>query len=67
MAEALGNPKLVNTIMLGAISDYLPFPAEVLKTCIVEGFRAYKPKLAEVNAEAFEAGRGKVKSRVEEN
>ena len=67
MAEALGNPKLVNTIMLGAISDYLPFPAEVLKTCIVEGFRAYKPKLAEVNAQAFEAGRGKVKSRVEEN
>ncbi len=67
MAEALGNPKLVNTIMLGAISDYLPFPAEVLKTCIVEGFRAYKPRLAEVNAEAFEAGRGKVKSRVEEN
>ena len=62
MAEALGNPKLVNTIMLGAISDHLPFPAEVLKTCIVEGFRAYKPKLAEVNAEAFEAGRGKVKS-----
>lgn len=62
MAEALGNPKLVNTIMLGAISDYLPFPAEVLKTCIVEGFRAYKPKLAEANAQAFEAGRGKVKS-----
>ncbi len=62
MAEALGNPKLVNTIMLGAISDHLPFPAEVLKTCIVEGFRAYKPKLAEVNAEAFEAGRGKVKN-----
>ena len=67
MAEALGNPKLVNTIMLGAISDYLPFPAEVLKTCIVEGFRAYKPKLAEVNAQAFEAGREKIKSRVEEN
>ena len=62
MAEALGNPKLVNTIMLGAISDYLPFPAEVLKTCIVEGFRAYKPKLVEINAEAFEAGRVKAKS-----
>jgi len=26
IAEQLGNLKLVNTIMLGAISDYLPFP-----------------------------------------
>ncbi len=57
MAEALGNSKLVNTIMLGAISDYLPFPAEILKASIVEGFRAYKPKLADINAKAFDAGR----------
>jgi indolepyruvate ferredoxin oxidoreductase beta subunit len=57
MAEQLGNPKLVNTIMLGAISEHLPFPADVLKTNIVDGFRAYKPKLAEVNAKAFDAGR----------
>ena len=57
IAEQLGNSKLVNTIMLGAISDYLPFPAEVLKASIVEGFRAYKPKLADVNAQAFDAGR----------
>jgi indolepyruvate ferredoxin oxidoreductase beta subunit len=57
IAEELGNPKLVNTIMLGAISDYLPFPAEVLKACIVEGFLAYKPKLADLNASAFDAGR----------
>ncbi|MFO1421306.1 MAG: indolepyruvate oxidoreductase subunit beta [Candidatus Competibacteraceae bacterium] len=57
VAEELGNPKLVNTIMLGAISDYLPFPAEVLKDCIVEGFRAYKPKLADINARAFDVGR----------
>lgn len=57
IANELGNPKLVNTIMLGAISDYLPFPADVLKECIVEGFRAYKPKLAAINAQAFDAGR----------
>ncbi|MBE2295059.1 MAG: indolepyruvate oxidoreductase subunit beta [Phycisphaerales bacterium] len=57
IAEELGNAKLVNTIMLGAISDHLPFPAEILKINIVEGFRAYKPKLAEVNAQAFDAGR----------
>ncbi|MER2528338.1 MAG: indolepyruvate oxidoreductase subunit beta [Candidatus Competibacter denitrificans] len=57
IADELGNPKLVNTIMLGAISDHLPFPADVLKECIVEGFRAYKPKLAQINAQAFDAGR----------
>lgn len=57
IAEQLGNLKLVNTIMLGAISDYLPFPAEVLKASIVEGFRTYKPKLADINAQAFDAGR----------
>ncbi|MCB1781223.1 MAG: indolepyruvate oxidoreductase subunit beta [Candidatus Competibacteraceae bacterium] len=57
IADELGNSKLVNTIMLGAISDYLPFPSKVLKACIVEGFRAYKPKLAEINAQAFDAGR----------
>ena len=64
IAEELGNAKLVNTIMLGAISDHLPFPAEVLKTNIVEGFRAYKPKLADINARAFDAGReaGHIKS-----
>ncbi|MCP5159785.1 MAG: indolepyruvate oxidoreductase subunit beta [Gammaproteobacteria bacterium] len=57
IADELGNSKLVNTIMLGAISDYLPFPAEALKACIVEGFRAYKPRLADINAQAFDAGR----------
>ncbi|MFZ1326750.1 MAG: indolepyruvate oxidoreductase subunit beta [Candidatus Contendobacter sp.] len=64
IAEELGNPKLVNTIMLGAISEHLPFPADALKACIVAGFRAYKPKLAEVNAQAFDAGReaGNVKA-----
>ncbi|HRX70209.1 MAG: indolepyruvate oxidoreductase subunit beta [Candidatus Competibacteraceae bacterium] len=57
IADGLGNAKLVNTIMLGAISDHLPFPAEVLKECIIEGFRAYKPKLVDINAQAFDAGR----------
>jgi indolepyruvate ferredoxin oxidoreductase beta subunit len=57
IADELGNPRLVNTIMLGAISDHLPFPAEILKASIVEGFRAYKPELADINARAFDAGR----------
>jgi indolepyruvate ferredoxin oxidoreductase, beta subunit len=57
IARELGNMKLVNTVMLGAISEYLPFPAEVLKNEILDRFRQYKPKLVEINERAFEAGR----------
>ncbi len=56
IARELGNFRLVNTVMLGAISDYLPFPSEVLKECILSRFRAKKPKLVEINKQAFEAG-----------
>jgi indolepyruvate ferredoxin oxidoreductase beta subunit len=57
IAKELGEPRLVNTIMLGAIAGFLPFSPETLKEIIVEGFRARKPALAELNARAFEAGR----------
>lgn len=58
IARELGDIKLVNTIMLGAIADHLPFPADCLKEQIVERFRVRKPHLAELNERAFEAGRG---------
>ncbi|MCB1859461.1 MAG: indolepyruvate oxidoreductase subunit beta [Gammaproteobacteria bacterium] len=57
IAKALGNKKLVNTVMLGAISDYLPFPAEILKDAILDRFRTRKPDLVAINEQAFEAGR----------
>ncbi len=57
IARELGDLRLVNTVMLGAISDSLPFPAELLKERIVERFRAKKPVLAELNAKAFDMGR----------
>ena len=57
IACELGDLRLVNTIMMGAISDNLPFPAELLKERIVERFRAKKPALAELNARAFDLGR----------
>lgn len=57
IAQSLGNFRLVNTVMLGAISEYLPFPPEVLKNVILERFRQRKPKLVAVNEQAFEAGR----------
>lgn len=57
IALELGNFRLVNTVMLGAISKYLPFPAEALKNEILDRFRARKPKLVEINEKAFELGR----------
>ncbi len=57
IARDLGNFRLVNTVMLGAIADYLPFSAEILKSSILDRFRARKPKLVEINEQAFEAGR----------
>ncbi|MCW8836351.1 MAG: indolepyruvate oxidoreductase subunit beta [Rhodospirillales bacterium] len=57
IARELGDLRMVNTIMMGAIADRLPFPAETLKEIIVERFRAKKEELAELNAKAFEAGR----------
>ncbi|MDR1888274.1 MAG: indolepyruvate oxidoreductase subunit beta [Zoogloeaceae bacterium] len=61
IARELGDLRLVNTIMLGAISDNLPFPAETLKEGIVTRFRAKKPALAELNAKAFDMGKAAAK------
>lgn len=57
IARDLGNLRLVNTIMLGAIADHLPFPASELEEQIVGRFRERKPAMVEVNQRAFEAGR----------
>lgn len=57
IARELGNLKLVNTIMLGAVADHLPFPAEVLRDNIIDRFKERKPKLVAINEKAFDAGR----------
>ncbi len=57
IARDLGDLRLVNTIMMGAISDKLPFSADTLKEGIVARFRAKKPAMAELNAKAFDLGR----------
>ena len=57
IANELGDISLGNTVMLGAISDYLPFPAEVIEQCILKRFASKKPALVELNRRAFAAGR----------
>jgi indolepyruvate ferredoxin oxidoreductase beta subunit len=57
IARSLGEIRLINTVMLGAIADHLPFAADVLKEQIVARFRGKKPEVAALNEQAFEAGR----------
>jgi indolepyruvate ferredoxin oxidoreductase beta subunit len=57
IAKGLGEVRLVNTVLLGAISSYLPFPAEVLEAAVLKRFAARKPALLELNRQAFAAGR----------
>jgi indolepyruvate ferredoxin oxidoreductase beta subunit len=57
IAMELGDVRLGNTVMLGAMADHLPFPAEILLDSILKRFRARKPQMVEINQKAFEAGR----------
>ncbi len=63
IARDLGDLRLVNTIMLGAIADFLPFPADELEEQIVGRFRERKPAMVEVNKRAFDAGRKAARER----
>jgi len=60
IALALGDVRLGNSVMLGAIADHLPFSAEVLLESILRRFRLRKPGMVEANARAFEGGRAAV-------
>lgn len=51
-----GSTRLANTVMLGAVADFLPFGAELLLECTLRRF-AKRKDMVEANAKAFEAGR----------
>jgi indolepyruvate ferredoxin oxidoreductase beta subunit len=57
IAAELGDIRLGNTVMLGAISDHLPFPPAILEQCILQRFASKKAELIELNRRAFAAGR----------
>ena len=54
IAAELGNPRLVNTILLGIASNYLPFRIELWEEMIRTKVKA---KFVDVNLEAFYRGR----------
>ena len=57
IANQLGDVRLGNSVMLGAIADYLPFSAEVLLESILKRFGERKPEMVELNRRAFAGGR----------
>lgn len=57
LARELGGLNLVNTVMLGAIADLLPFPATVLEESVLQRFRGRKEEWVGINKRAFDAGR----------
>ncbi len=54
IAAGLGNVKIANVVLLGALSKGLDLPLEVWKEAIKV---SVKPKFVELNINAFEAGR----------
>jgi indolepyruvate ferredoxin oxidoreductase beta subunit len=55
-AKRLGDPRLANSVMLGAAAASLPFPESALKEQVLRRFGA-SAELAAKNAAAFDAGR----------
>jgi indolepyruvate ferredoxin oxidoreductase beta subunit len=53
-ANKLGNPRVVNVVFLGLLSNHLDIPAGVYEEVLRESL---KPKLLDINLKAFHAGR----------
>jgi indolepyruvate ferredoxin oxidoreductase, beta subunit len=53
IAENIGNNKIVNVIMLGALSRFLPLENNIWVECIKS---AVKPKFLDINLKAFQEG-----------
>jgi indolepyruvate ferredoxin oxidoreductase beta subunit len=60
IAEELGNIRLGNTVMLGAIADRLPFSAEILLDAVLKRFARKGDAVIDLNRRAFAAGRAAV-------
>lgn len=65
IALELGDVRLGNSVMLGAMADHLPFAADILRDSILGRFRLKKPEMVDANARAFAAGRSAVAQSAE--
>lgn len=53
VAEKIGNPKVINVIFLGVLSQYLDIPVNTYEDVLKESL---KPKLVDINLKAFHEG-----------
>ena len=60
IALDLGDIRLGNTVMLGAIADHLPFPVDSLLACVLKRFEKKGARMVDLNQKAFAAGRAAV-------
>jgi indolepyruvate ferredoxin oxidoreductase beta subunit len=58
VAHELGNPRVANIVLLGALAAFLPFPDSLWEDTIQERIPA---RYAELNRQAFRYGRSQVK------
>lgn len=56
LAREAGSGHANNVVMLGAAAGFLPFPAELLRTCVADFFAERSDRLRDVNLRAFDAG-----------
>lgn len=54
VAKKIGNPKVINVIFLGVLSNFLDIPVSVYEEVLKESL---KPKLVDINLKAFAEGR----------
>ncbi len=57
VAKKIGNPKVINVIFLGVLSNFLDIPVNVYEDVLKESL---KPKLVDINLNAFAEGRSLV-------
>jgi indolepyruvate ferredoxin oxidoreductase, beta subunit len=54
VALKVGNPRVVNVILLGVLSNYLNIPVDIWQKVLIESL---KPRFADINIKAFHVGR----------
>lgn len=57
LAKQAGSPLIVNSVMVGAASDFLPIRPETLEAAIRDGFARKGEHVVEANLRAFRSGR----------
>ncbi len=64
LAKRAGNFRAANIVMIGAVSDLLPFEDELLKKVITNLFQRKGDRIVQMNLDAFDLGKTSVEIKV---